>query len=106
MKPFILIQVPRIALNSFKELRDYLQEPIPNHPESDILLIRSFIIWLSDAFGHDTVEDLEPPPSSPLSYRSAEGQGRTPDVLVRLLRQHKTTCTTIFILLCWYVKSI
>ncbi|CAG2209395.1 unnamed protein product [Mytilus edulis] len=94
-------KVPRIALNSFRELRDYLKEPIPNHPESDILLIRSFIIWLSDALGHDTVEDLEPPPSSPLSYRSAEGQGRTPDVLVRLLRQHKTTCTTIFILLCW-----
>ena len=71
--------------------------------------MRSFLVWLAKQQEDHNDESLNGingnSQQSIVTVDAAEGDGRTPDALVKLLKTTKTTVTTLFILLCWYVVA-
>jgi hypothetical protein len=87
-------------LNSFKDLIDYFNESLEGHANKDQLLMRSFLVWLaSQQEDHnESVNGInDNSQQSIVTFDGAEGDGRTPDALVKLLKTNKTTVTTLFI---------
>ena len=87
-------------LGTFTDLLEYLFEPIQEHSERQQILLRLLLVWLAKQQSTSGRHNGNTQGSLP-SMITEEEQRKTPEVLVKLLQQNKTTFSTVFILLCW-----